>query len=109
MGVTGDVAKRDRSLADALKERRWLERFWRILFEHPLAKGIGLALFGILGNALAGTYVLETRKQTQTRAHSSTGRTPRTVGRSGLSPRSLRLWACMPGEWHDSKRGFAGL
>lgn len=62
MGVTGDVAKRDRSLAGALKERRSLERFWRILFEHPLAKGIGLALFGILGNVLAGTYVFEITK-----------------------------------------------
>jgi hypothetical protein len=39
-----------------------LERIWRFLFEHPLAKGIGLALFGILGNVLAGAYVFEITK-----------------------------------------------
>lgn len=42
-----------------------MERIWRLLFDHPLAKGIGLALFGILGNVLAGTYVFEITKVDQ--------------------------------------------
>jgi hypothetical protein len=39
-----------------------LKRIWRFLTEHPLAKGIGLAVFGILGNVLAGAYVFEITK-----------------------------------------------
>jgi hypothetical protein len=39
-----------------------LERLWQLLFEHPLAKGIGLGFFGILGNVLAGAYVFEITK-----------------------------------------------
>ncbi|HTW70232.1 MAG TPA: hypothetical protein VME47_10120 [Acetobacteraceae bacterium] len=36
-----------------------MERLRRLLFEHPLAKGIGLGLLGILGNVLAGAYVFD--------------------------------------------------
>lgn len=36
-----------------------MERFWRVLFEHPLIKAVALGLFGILGNVLAGAYVFE--------------------------------------------------
>jgi hypothetical protein len=39
-----------------------LGRLWRLLFEHPFAKGVGLALFGIVGNVLAGAYVFEITK-----------------------------------------------
>lgn len=34
-----------------------------MLFGHPLVKALGLSLFGILGNVLAGAYVFEITKQ----------------------------------------------
>ncbi len=40
-----------------------MERIWQFLFGHPLAKALGLGLFGILGNVLAGAYVFEITKQ----------------------------------------------
>ena len=36
-----------------------MQRLWRLLFEHPLIKALGLGLFGILGNVLAGAYVFQ--------------------------------------------------
>ena len=42
---------------------RKLERVRQFLFGHPLVKALGLGLFGILGNVLAGAYVFEITKQ----------------------------------------------
>jgi hypothetical protein len=39
-----------------------VERLKRLLFDHPLVKAIGLGLFGLLGNVLAGAYVFEITK-----------------------------------------------
>ena len=39
-----------------------MARLWQFLFGHPLLKGIGLALLGILGNVLSGAYVFEITK-----------------------------------------------
>jgi hypothetical protein len=39
-----------------------LARLWQFLFGHPLVKGIGLALLGILGNVLSGAYVFDITK-----------------------------------------------
>jgi hypothetical protein len=50
---------------------------WRILFEHPLAKGLGLGLFGILGNVLAGAYVFQiTRTDPKSGQFLDWGQTP---------------------------------
>lgn len=40
-----------------------MERIRQFLFGHPLVKALGLGLFGILGNVLAGAYVFEITKQ----------------------------------------------
>lgn len=40
-----------------------MERIRQIFFGHPLAKALGLGLFGILGNVLAGAYVFEITRQ----------------------------------------------
>ncbi len=40
-----------------------MERIRQVLFGHPLVKALGLGLFGILGNVLAGAYVFEITKQ----------------------------------------------
>ncbi len=39
-----------------------MARLWKVLFGHPLVKGIGLALLGILGNVLSGAYVFDITK-----------------------------------------------
>jgi len=41
------------------KARRRMKRLKNFLFGHPLAKAIGLGLFGILGNVLSGAYIFE--------------------------------------------------
>ena len=43
-------------------EERCLAKLWQFLFGHPLVKGIGLALLGILGNVLSGAYVFDITK-----------------------------------------------
>lgn len=40
-----------------------MERIRQFLFGHPLVKALGLGLFGILGNVLAGAYVFEITRQ----------------------------------------------
>lgn len=45
-----------------------MERVRRLLFGHPLVKTIGLGLFGLLGNVLAGAYIFEIRYSTGQRA-----------------------------------------
>lgn len=40
-----------------------MKRFRQFFFEQPLVKALTLALFGIVGNVLAGAYVFEITKQ----------------------------------------------
>lgn len=62
-----------------------MERLWRVLFEHPLIKGIGLGLLGILGNVLAGAYVFQiTRADPKSGQFLDWGRTPETWSFWGL-------------------------